>query len=75
MPVWGTQNPAIHHATAESPNPHHLLIEYLKICRIDHWLKNIFIVLGHAVALVLFFDLDLGTVDSDTAAIINRCNA
>jgi 4-hydroxybenzoate polyprenyltransferase len=34
------------------------LIEYLKICRIDHWLKNIFIVFGHAVALVLYFNLE-----------------
>ena len=44
------------------------MIEYLKICRIDHWLKNIFIVFGHAVALVLVFELDLGSVDSDNAA-------
>ncbi|MEM9480122.1 MAG: UbiA family prenyltransferase [Verrucomicrobiota bacterium] len=29
------------------------MIEYLKICRIDHWLKNIFILFGHAVAIVL----------------------
>ncbi len=35
-----------------------VLIEYLKICRIDHWLKNIFIVFGHAVALVLYFELE-----------------
>ncbi len=34
------------------------MIEYLKICRIDHWLKNIFIVFGHAVALVLFYQLE-----------------
>jgi len=34
------------------------LIEYLKICRIDHWLKNIFIVFGHAVALVLYYNLE-----------------
>lgn len=27
--------------------------EYIRICRIDHWLKNIFIVFGHAVAFVL----------------------
>jgi len=37
------------------------LIEYLKICRIDHWLKNIFIVFGHAVALVLYFHLEITT--------------
>lgn len=34
------------------------MIEYLKICRIDHWLKNIFIVFGHAVALVFYFGLE-----------------
>ena len=39
--------------------PTYLLIEYLKICRIDHWLKNIFIVFGHAVALVLYFRLEI----------------
>jgi decaprenyl-phosphate phosphoribosyltransferase len=27
--------------------------EYLRVCRLDHWLKNIFIVFGHAVAFVL----------------------
>jgi len=35
------------------------LIEYLKVARIDHWLKNIFIVFGHAVAFVLVLDLEL----------------
>lgn len=35
------------------------MIEYLKVARIDHWLKNIFIVFGHAVAIVLIFDLDI----------------
>jgi 4-hydroxybenzoate polyprenyltransferase len=34
------------------------LTEYLKIWRVDHWLKNVFIVFGHAVALVLAFDMD-----------------
>ena len=29
------------------------MIDYLKVCRIDHWLKNVFIVFGHSVALVL----------------------
>ena len=37
------------------------MIEYLKVARIDHWLKNIFIIFGHAVALVLVFDLDITT--------------
>jgi len=34
-------------------------VEYLKIWRIDHWLKNIFIIFGHAVAVVLFWDLNV----------------
>lgn len=53
-----------------APHAHsHLnLIEYLKICRIDHWLKNIFIVFGHAVALVLYFKLEI-----DAAFITNAC--
>ncbi|WP_218280418.1 hypothetical protein [Verrucomicrobium spinosum] len=40
------------------------MIEYLKICRPDHWLKNIFILFGHVVAwaLVLDFQLDFGLV-------------
>ncbi|MGI8601674.1 MAG: UbiA family prenyltransferase [Verrucomicrobiales bacterium] len=29
------------------------MLEYLKACRIDHWLKNVFIVFGHASAVVL----------------------
>ncbi|MDA0812682.1 MAG: UbiA family prenyltransferase [Verrucomicrobia bacterium] len=33
--------------------------EYIRICRIDHWLKNIFIVFGHAVAFVLGPGVDL----------------
>lgn len=33
------------------------MIEYLKVARVDHWLKNVFIVLGHAVAFVLFHKL------------------
>jgi 4-hydroxybenzoate polyprenyltransferase len=33
--------------------PRPVVIDYLKVCRIDHWLKNIFIVFGHAVAFVL----------------------
>ncbi|MCB1227352.1 MAG: UbiA family prenyltransferase [Verrucomicrobiales bacterium] len=32
------------------------MIEYIKICRPDHWLKNIFIVFGHVVALTLVLD-------------------
>lgn len=35
------------------------IIEHLKICRLDHWLKNIFIVFGHAVVIVLIFHLEV----------------
>ena len=36
------------------------MIDYLKVARVDHWLKNIFIVFGHAVAAVLVLDLEIG---------------
>jgi decaprenyl-phosphate phosphoribosyltransferase len=32
------------------------VIEYLKICRPDHWLKNVFILFGHVVAIALAMD-------------------
>jgi len=32
------------------------MLEYLKICRPDHWLKNVFIIFGHVVAWVLVLD-------------------
>lgn len=35
------------------------MIEYLKVARIDHWLKNIFIVFGHAVAVVLVLNMEV----------------
>ena len=35
------------------------MVEYLKICRPDHWLKNIFIVFGHVVAWSLVLDYAL----------------
>ncbi len=35
------------------------IIEHLKICRIDHWLKNIFIVFGHAMAVILVYEMQL----------------
>jgi len=34
------------------------VIEYLKICRPDHWLKNVFILFGHVVALTLVLDFE-----------------
>lgn len=34
------------------------MIEYIKICRPDHWLKNIFIVFGHLVAWALVLDFE-----------------
>jgi len=34
------------------------VIEYFKILRPEHWLKNIFIVFGHLVAVVLFIGID-----------------
>jgi decaprenyl-phosphate phosphoribosyltransferase len=35
------------------------VIEYLKICRPDHWLKNIFILFGHVVAIALVLDFQI----------------
>ncbi len=35
------------------------LVEHIRIWRIEHWLKNIFILFGHAVAVVLFFNLEI----------------
>ena len=39
----------------------HPVLEYLKIARPDHWLKNIFILFGHVVAVVLLPGLWQGT--------------
>jgi decaprenyl-phosphate phosphoribosyltransferase len=35
------------------------VIEYLKICRPDHWLKNVFILFGHVVAVALVLDFQI----------------
>ncbi len=35
------------------------MLEYLKICRPDHWLKNVFILFGHVVALALALEFRL----------------
>ena len=44
------------------------MIEYVKVLRIDHWLKNIFIFFGHLVALALL----PAEVPQNTAAIVLR---
>lgn len=51
------------------------VIEYLKICRPDHWLKNIFILFGHVVAwaLVLDFHWDGGLVVTALLSLIPAC--
>ncbi len=43
------------------------MLEYLKVMRPDHWLKNIFIVFGHLVALAL-----LGTVIALLVPVLSR---
>lgn len=35
------------------------MTDYLRVARVDHWLKNIFIVFGHVVALALPLQLNL----------------
>jgi len=51
------------------------LIEHIKIWRIEHWLKNIFILFGHAVAVVLFYNLDWtwGMVGTAALSLIPAC--
>lgn len=51
------------------------VIEYIKICRPDHWLKNIFILFGHVVAitLVLNFDLNWHHVTLAVLSLIPAC--
>ena len=44
------------------------MIEYVKVLRIDHWLKNIFIFFGHLVALAML----PAEVPQNTAAIVLR---
>lgn len=45
------------------------MVEYLKICRPDHWLKNIFIVFGHMVAWALVLDFEVNASLLTTAAL------
>jgi 4-hydroxybenzoate polyprenyltransferase len=51
------------------------MVEYIKICRPDHWLKNIFIVFGHVVAwaLVLDFKLDWDLARLAVLSLIPAC--
>ncbi len=51
------------------------ILEHLKICRIDHWLKNVFIVFGHAVAVVLVFNLEItaGLIGKAILSLIPAC--
>lgn len=51
------------------------MVEYLKVCRPDHWLKNIFIVFGHVVAWVLALDFaaDAGLAWKALASLIPAC--
>lgn len=51
------------------------MIEYLKICRPDHWLKNIFILFGHMVAwtLVLKFQWDAKLLGIAALSLIPAC--
>lgn len=51
------------------------MIEYIKICRPDHWLKNIFILFGHVVAwtLVLNFQWDANLIGIAALSLIPAC--
>ena len=51
------------------------MIEYIKICRPDHWLKNIFILFGHvvAIALVMNFDINMSHVWLALLSLIPAC--
>lgn len=49
-------------------------IEYLKVLRIDHWLKNVFILFGHGVAFVLLhLSLDLSLIITVFLSLIPAC--
>lgn len=45
-------------------------MEYLKIWRPDHWLKNVFIVFGHVVALVLVASFDPARLGLSWAGVV-----
>lgn len=49
-------------------------IEYLKVLRLDHWLKNVFILFGHGVAFVLLgLTLDVGLMVMVVLSLIPAC--
>jgi 4-hydroxybenzoate polyprenyltransferase len=51
------------------------MLEYFKICRPEHWLKNIFILFGHVVAwaLVLNFQWDASLIGVAVLSLIPAC--
>ena len=50
------------------------MLEYLKVLRPDHWLKNIFIFFGHLVAIVLLtIPLDAGVFVNIALSLIPAC--
>ena len=51
------------------------MLEYLKIARPDHWLKNVFILFGHLVAwaLVLEFRWDAALAGAAVLSLIPAC--
>ena len=60
-------------SAADHLNP--FVLEYLKVARIDHWLKNVFIVFGHAVAITLVPSVvpDGATVGKAVLSLLPAC--
>ncbi len=65
----------MHFPTSHRFHPTPRVIEYLKICRIDHWLKNIFILFGHMVAIVLMLhmQIDFDVILTAALSLIPAC--